>query len=148
VTNRAGDTDLDNWPISRLRQLLQPKLLRQLSLPTVIGFVQLGAAIMQVAASPPMPSIALWLVVSFAIGFSLGSAVRIAWDDRMAQVVLVGNQLALTLGFIIFNLGSRTVLEYALADLPSAGVSVLLVASGLLLGHSVGLSHRVHGALT
>jgi hypothetical protein len=122
--------------------------LRQLSLPTVIGLVQLGAAIIQVAASPPAPPIALWLIASFAVGFGLGCAIRVAWDDRTAQVVLVGNQLALTLGFVIFNFGSRTVLEYALGDLPTAGVSVLLVASGLLLGHSAGLLHRVHGVLT
>jgi len=134
-------------PCRRWRQLLQGKLKAQITLPTVIGLVQLGAAIMQIAASPVEPATALWLVVPLAAGLGLGSAILVAWDDQAAQVVLVGNQLILTLGFVVLNLGSRTVLEHFLGDGLTTGLDILLVASGLLLGHSVGLMHRVHAAL-
>ena len=147
MATAARTSELSVRPVRRWRRLLQRKLLTQLTLPTVLGLVQLGAAIVQLAASPVRPTTALWLITSFAVGFGFGSAIRVAWDDQAARVVLVGNQLILTLGFVIFNLGSRAVLEDVLGDLPAAGVSVLLVASGLLLGHSVGLMHRVHGAL-
>jgi hypothetical protein len=125
----------------------QGKLMTQIALPTVIGLVQLGDAIVQTAVSPVEPATALWLVVPFAVGFGLESAIRVAWDDQAAQVILVGNQLILTLGFVIVNLGSQTMLEHFLSDGLTTGLNALLVASGLLLGHSVGLMHRVHGAL-
>ena len=148
MSSRVQTSGLGQRPVRRWRRLLQPKLVTQLTLPAVIGLVQLGAAIVEMVTTPAGPMTALWLIAPFTVGFGLGCAIRVAWDDQAAQVVLVGNQLALTLGFVILNLGSRAILERVLGDLPTAGVSVLLVASGLLPGHSVGLLHGVHAALT
>jgi hypothetical protein len=148
MTTHSRTGESNELPVRRWRRLLQGKLLVQLTLPAVIGLVQLGAAVIQIRTSAVPPAGAgPWLLWSFALGFGLGCAIRVAWDDRAAQVVVVGNQLALTLGFVVFNLGSKTALEYLLGDLPTASASVLLVGSGLLLGHSAGLMHRVHGAL-
>src|SRR5919199_832808 len=75
--------------------------------------------------------------VSFMLGFGFGCAIRVAWDEDALQVVLVGGQVLLTLAFVIVKVGSKAVLQHALDDQTSAGVIVLLVGSGLLLGHSL-----------
>ena len=81
------------------------------------------------------------------LGFGFGCAIRVAWDDDALQVVLVGGQALLTLAFVILNVGSKAVLKHTVDDPTSAGVVVLLVASGLLLGHSLGLVRRIRGVL-
>ena len=129
------------------RRLLQGKLWRQVTLPVLIGLLQLGMAVLDIVGTPITPTSVLWLLVSFVLGFSFGCAIRVAWDEDALQVVLVGGQVLLTLGFVIVNVGSKAVLKHALDDQTSGGVIVLLVGSGLLLGHSAGLTHQIRRAL-
>ena len=44
MTNHARTVERNELPVRRWRRLLQPKLLVQLTLPSVIGLMQLGAA--------------------------------------------------------------------------------------------------------
>jgi hypothetical protein len=134
-------------PVQRWRRLLQGKLLRQVTLPVLIGLLQLGIALVETMRTPVTPASLLWLLGSFVLGFGFGCAIRVAWDDDALQVVLVGGQVLLTLAFVILNVGSKAVLKHALDDRTSTGVIVLLVASGLLLGHSLGLVRQIRGAL-
>jgi hypothetical protein len=99
-------------------------------------------ALVELAHTPAIPGTLLWLLLSLVIGFGFGRAIRVVWNDGAAQVVLL-----LTLGFVILNVSSKAVLKHTLDDLTSAGVIVLLVSSGLLLGHSVGLLRQIRGAL-
>jgi apolipoprotein N-acyltransferase len=126
---------------------VQAKLLRQVTLPVVLGLLQLGMALVDIARTPVTPTSLLWLLVSFVLGFGFGCAVRVAWDTHALQVVLVGGQILLTLAFVLVNLGSKAVLKHELDDQVSAGVIVLLVGSGLLLGHSLGLTRQIGRAL-
>ena len=142
VHRRPGERPVQHW-----RRLLQSKLLRQVTLPVLIGLLQLGMALVDIVRTPVTPASLLWLLVSFMLGFGFGCAIRVAWDDDDLQVVLVGGQVLLTLVFVIFNMGSKTVLKHTLDDQTSAGVIVLLVASGLLLGHSLGLVRQIRGVL-
>jgi apolipoprotein N-acyltransferase len=143
VYRRPGEPPPQRW-----RRLLQGKLLRQVTLPALIGLIQLGLALVEMVRTPVTPASLLWLLVSFVIGFGFGSAIRVVWDDDAVQVVLVGGQVLLTLAFVMVNVGSKAVLKHALDDLTSAGVIVLLVGSGLLLGHALGLGHQIRGVLS
>jgi apolipoprotein N-acyltransferase len=134
-------------PVQRWRRLLQGRLLRQVTLPVLVGLLQLGLALVELVRTPVTPASLLWLLVSFGLGFGFGCAIRVVWDDDALQVVLVGGQVLLTLAFVIVNVGSKAVLKHALDDRASAGVIVLLVASGLLLGHSLGLVRQIRRVL-
>ena len=134
-------------PVQRWRRLLEGKLLRQVTLPVLIGLLQLGLALVELVQTPVTPASLLWLLVSFGLGFGFGCAIRVVWDADALQVVLVGGQVLLTLAFVTLNVGSRAVLQHALGDRTSAGVIVLLVASGLQLGHFLGLTRQIRRVL-
>ena len=134
-------------PVQRWCRLLEGKLLRQVTLPVLIGLFQLGMALVELARTPVTPASLLWLLVAFGLGFGFGCAIRVIWDDDARQVVLVGGQVLLTLAFVTLNMGSKAVLKHALGDQTSAGGIVLLVASGLLLGHSLGLVRQIRRVL-
>ena len=134
-------------PVQRWRRLLEGRLLKQVMLPVLVGLLQLGMALVELVRTPVTPASLLWLLGSFVLGFGFGCAIRVVWDDDALQVVLLGGQVLLTLAFVILNVGSKAVLKHALDDRASAGVVVLLVASGLLLGHSLGLVRRIRGVL-
>jgi DNA-binding response OmpR family regulator len=83
----------------------------------------------------------------FSIG-ELPARVRsVLRRSRLGGEPECNGQVLLTLAFVIVNVGSRAVLKHALDGPTSAGVSVLLVASGLLLGHSLGLVRQIRGVL-
>src|SRR5918911_160276 len=134
-------------PVQRWRRLLEGRLLRQVMLPVLVGLLQLGMALVELVCTPVTPASLLWLLGSFVLGFGFGCAMRVVWDDDALQVVLVGGQVLLTLAFVILNVGSKAVLKHALDDRASAGVIALLVASGLLLGHSLGLVRQIRRVL-
>jgi hypothetical protein len=126
---------------------VQGKLIRQVTLPVLLGLFQLGLALLDILSTPVTPSTLLWLLASFAVGFAFGCAIRVAWDREASQVVLAGGQLLLTLAFILVNLGSKAILNHALDDRAPVSVIVLLVGSGLLVGHAAGLTHQIRRAL-
>src|SRR5919202_29443 len=134
-------------PVQRWRRLLEGRLLKQVMLPVLIGLLQLGMALVEIVRTPVTPASLLWLLGAYVLGFGFGCAIRVAWDQDDLQVVLVGGQALLTLAFVILNVGSKAVLKHTLGDPTSAGVVVLLAASGLLLGHSLGLVRRIRGVL-
>ena len=134
-------------PVHERRRLLERKLVRQLTLPVLIGLLQLGMALVAIVSTPVTSTSLLWLLVSFALGFAFGCAIRVAWDGEASQVVLVGGQLLLTLAFVMVNVGSKALLNHALDDHAPVSVIVLLVGSGLLLGHAAGLAHQIRRAL-
>jgi hypothetical protein len=142
IHSRPGERPVHYW-----RRLLQGKLLRQVTLPVLIGLLQLGMALVEIVRTPVTPASLLWLLGAYVLGFGFGCAIRVAWDQDDLQVVLVGGQALLTLAFVILNVGSKAVLKHTLGDPTSAGVVVLLAASGLLLGHSLGLVRRIRGVL-
>jgi hypothetical protein len=129
------------------RHLVQKELALLVVLPALVGLLQLGMAMLEIARTDAAPPSPVWLLVALAVGFGFGHAMRVAWDVDALQVILVGGQVLLTLAFLAISLGSRVVLMHAL-DLGSAGVLALLVAGGLLLGHSLGLLGEIRRALT
>src|SRR5919199_1588880 len=104
IHSRPGERPVHYW-----RRLLQGKLLRQVTLPVLIGLVQLGVALVEIVRTPVTPASLLWLLGSFVLGFGFGCAIRVVWDDDALQVVLVGGQVLLTLTFVILNVGSKAV---------------------------------------
>lgn len=137
-------------PTGRLRRrprLVQGKLSRQVAVPILIGVIQLGLAVTEIARTPLAMASLVWLLVAFVVGVGFGSAIRVVWDDDALQVRVVGGQILLTLGFVLVSVASKAVLKHELTDQTLAGVLVLLVGSGLLLGHSVGLRRQIRRAL-
>ena len=112
IYNRPGER-----PVQRWRGLLQGKLLRQVTLPTLIGLIQLEMAVADMVRTPVTPASSVWLLVCFVIGLGFGRAIRVVWDDDAAQVVLVGGQVLLALAFVMVSVGSKAVLQHELADL-------------------------------
>jgi apolipoprotein N-acyltransferase len=144
---QSGRLERGHRLLQRGRRLLERKLLRQVALPVLIGLVQLGMALTDIVSTPVTPTSLLWLLASFVLGFGFGCAIRVAWDSDALQVVLVGGQLLLTVAFVIVNVGAKAVLKHTFDDRASVSVIVLLVGSGLLLGHAAGLTHQIRRAL-
>lgn len=146
-----GSTTVDAYtrerPGQRWRRLLQRKLLRQVTLPTLIGLIQLALAVIDLSQSQLSATLLVWLVVALAVGWCFGRAIRVVWDRDTVQVILVGGQVLLTLAYLVVSVGSRIVLNRTLGDLDATGVTILLVASGLMLGRTLGMLRQIREAL-
>jgi hypothetical protein len=133
-------------PVQRWRHV-QGKLRRQVALPAVLGVTQLLLAAATIVQGEAPPSVLVWLVPALLVGLAFGRATRVAWDSETYQAVLVGGQVVLTLAWLAIQLGSRAALARALGDLSYAATITLLIASGLVLGHSLALLNRIARAL-
>jgi hypothetical protein len=134
-------------PPRRWRRLVQGKLRRQVTLPALIGLIQLGIAVAGIMKGEAPAAVLLWGVPALAVGFAFGRATRIVWDSETYQAVLIGGQVVLTLAWLAIQLGSRPVLTRALAELSFASAITLLIASGLVIGHSLALLGRIRQTL-
>jgi hypothetical protein len=134
-------------PVQRWRHLVQGKLRRQVTLPAVLGLIQLIMAAASIVRGEAPPSALLWLVPALLVGLAFGRATRVVWDSETYQAVLVGGQVLLTLAWLAVQLGSRSALTRALGDLSYAGAITLVIAGGLVIGHSLALLGRIGRAL-
>ena len=134
-------------PVQRWRHLVQGKLRRQVTLPALIGLIQLVLAVATIINGQAPATVLLWLVPALLVGFAFGRATRIIWDSETYQAVLVGGQVILTLAWLAVQVGSRPVLARALGDLSFAGAITMLMAGGLVIGHSLALLGRIGQAL-
>jgi hypothetical protein len=134
-------------PKPRWRRLLHRKLLLRLTLPLLIALVQLGLALAEIVGGKAPPALVVWLLPGLLVGLGFGRATRVAWNPDASQVALVGGQAALSLAFLVVQLGARPVLARALGDLSYAGAIALIVAVGLVAGRSLGLLGRIREAL-
>ena len=64
-------------PVQRWRRLLEGRLLRQVTLPVLVGLLQLGMALVELVRTPVTPASLLWLLGSFGLGFGFGCAVAL-----------------------------------------------------------------------
>ena len=134
-------------PVQQWRQLVHGKLRRQVTLPALIGLIQLIMAAASISKGEAPVAVLLWLVPALVVGFAFGRATRIIWDSETYQAVLVGGQVILTLAWLAVQVGSRPVLTRALGDLSFASAITLVMASGLVIGHSLALLRRIRQAL-
>lgn len=126
------------------RRLLQRKLLLRVTIPTVIGLVQLVLALMAISAGNARPVALLSLVPALAIGFIFGRSTRIAWDDERAQIALLQAQVVLAISYFVVRIGSHFLLEATLRGRVNDVATVLLLVScGLFIGRSIGLSVQI-----
>ena len=89
----------------------------------------------------------VWVMPALLVGLAFGRATRIVWNSETYQAVLVGGQVILTLAWLAVQVGSRLALAHALGDLVFAGAITMVVAGGLVIGHSVALLGRIRQAL-
>jgi hypothetical protein len=134
-------------PVHRWRRLLNRKLRMKVTIPTLVGLIQLGLAVVEIVDGRLPPPILLWLLPALIVGFGFGRATRMMWDSEASQLVLVGGQVVLTVAWLLVKVGSKALLSQVLEDLTAAGAIALLVASGLVLGHSLGLLGQIQGEL-
>jgi hypothetical protein len=143
---RTDPVDVER-PVQRWRRLVQGKLRRQVTLPAVLGLIQLVLAAATTARGEAPPSVLLWVLPALVVGLAFGRATRVVWDSETYQAVLVGGQLVLTLAWLAIQLGSRAALARALGDLSYAAAITLVIAGGLVIGHSLALLARIARAL-
>jgi hypothetical protein len=134
-------------PTQRWRRLVQSKLRHQVTLPACLGLIQVTLAVTGIVRGESPPSALVWLAPAVVVGLAFGRATRVVWDSEAYQAVLVGGQLVLTLAWLAIQLGSRQVLARALGDLSYAGAITLIIAGGLVIGHSLALLGRIGHAL-
>jgi hypothetical protein len=134
-------------PVQRWRHLVEGKLRRQVTLPALIGLIQLVLAVATIINGQAPATVLLWLVPALLVGFAFGRATRIIWDSGASQAVLVGGQVLLTLAWLAVQVGSRPALTRALGDLSFAGAITMVMAGGLAIGHALALLSRIRQAL-
>ena len=134
-------------PVQRWRRLLDRKLRMKVTIPTLIGLIQLGLAAVEMINGQIPPPTLLWFVPALIVGLGFGRATRMIWNSERSQLVLVGGQVLLTLAWLLVKMGSKVLLPQLLESLSAAGVIALLVTSGLVLGHSLGLLGQIQNAL-
>jgi hypothetical protein len=134
-------------PVHRWRRLLNRKLRMRVTVPALIGLIQLGLALVEMVNGRVPPLILLWLVSALVVGFGFGRATRVMWDSEASQFVLVGGQVVLTLAWLLVEVGSKALLPQVLEPLSAAGAIALLVACGLVFGRSLGLLGQIQDAL-
>jgi hypothetical protein len=134
-------------PAQRWRHRVQGKLRRQVTLPAVLGLLQLILAAASIIRGEAPPSVLLWLVPALLVGWAFGRATRVVWDPETYQTALVGGQVILTLAWLAVQLGSRSALTRVLGDLSYAGAITLVIAGGLVIGHALALLSRIRQAL-
>jgi hypothetical protein len=134
-------------PLQQWRDLVHGKLRRQVTLPALIGFIQLIMAGASISQGEAPAAVLFWLIPAFVVGFAFGRATRVVWDSQTYQTVLVGGQVILTLAWLALQIGSRPMLAYALGDLSFASAITMVVAGGLVIGHSLALLSRIRQAL-
>jgi hypothetical protein len=144
---RSVGTTASERPLRRWRQLVQGKLRRQVTLPALMGLIQLGIVAAAIVKGEAPAALLLWVAPALLVGFAFGRATRIVWNSETYQAVLVGGQVMLTLAWLAIQIGSRPVMTRALAELSFASAITLLIASGLVIGHSLALLSRIHQAL-
>jgi hypothetical protein len=134
-------------PLQRWRDLVHGKLRRQVTLPALIGFIQLIMAGASIGKGEVPAAVLLWLIPALLVGFAFGRATRVSWDSETSQAVLVGGQVLLTLAWLAVQVGARPVLTRALGDLSFAGAITMVMAGGLVIGHALALLSRIGQAL-
>lgn len=131
------------------RQLLQRKLLLSVTIPTAIGLVQLAFASYDIAAGDARALVLLFMLPALIVGYLFGRRVKIAWDDKSAQVSLIQAQVLLTIAYIVVRIGTHILLERALASrIQGVATAVLIVSFGLFFGRSLALAVQIWHALT
>jgi hypothetical protein len=143
---RTDSVDAER-PVQRWRRLVQGKLRRQVTLPAILGLIQLVLAAASIVRGEAPASVLVWLVPALLVGWAFGRGTRVVWDSETYQAVLVGGQLVLTLAWLAVKIGSGPALTRALDDVTYAGAITLVIASGLVIGHSLALLGRVGRAL-
>ena len=134
-------------PLQRWRRLVHGKLRRQVTLPTLLGLIQLIMAAASIVTGEAPAMVLVWVMPALLVGLAFGRATRIVWNSETYQAVLVGGQVILTLAWLAVQVGSRSALAHALGDLGFAGAITMVVAGGLVIGHSVALLGRIRQAL-
>ena len=130
------------------RRLLQRKLLLRVTIPTVIGLVQLVLAIIAIVSGDARVILLLFMLPALLVGYLFGRSTRIAWDDERAQVSLIQAQVLLGVAYIVVRVGTHFLLEKTLSGrVNGLATALLLVSFGLFFGRSLGLAIQIWHAL-
>lgn len=129
-------------------RLLQRKLLIRVTVPTLIGLVQLAFAIIAIANGQVSARILLWALPALLVGYLFGRSTKMAWDDEKSQIVLLRAQLLLTVSYIVLRVGGHFVLERTLGDRVGLADVLMVLSFGLFVGRTVGLAGQIRRALS
>lgn len=130
------------------RTLLQRKLLIRVTIPTVIGLVQLVFSIIAIVSGDARPAILLFALPALLVGYLFGRRTTIGWDDDRAQVSLIQAQVLLVISYIAVRVGTHYLLEVTLSSrIHGLATALLLVSFGLFFGRSIGLAVQIRNAL-
>jgi hypothetical protein len=130
------------------RRLLQRKLLLRITIPTVIGLVQLALSIIAIVSGDARPILLVFMLPALLVGYLFGRSTKVAWNDDSAQVSLIQAQVLLAVAYIAVRVGTHFLLEHTLSGrINSLATALLLVSFGLFFGRSVGLAIQIWHAL-
>jgi hypothetical protein len=129
-------------------RLLQRKLLIRVTVPTLIGLVQLVFAIVAIVNGHAPARMLLWSLPALLVGYLFGRSTKIAWDDEKAQIVLIRAQLLLTAAYIILRVAGHIALEKTLSGRMDLADLLLVLSFGLFFGRTVGLADQIRRALS
>ncbi len=130
------------------RRLLQRKLLLKITIPAVIGLVQLVLAVLAIVAGSARPVVMLWTVPALLVGYLFGRSTKIAWNSEATQIAIIQAQAWLAVGYIVVRVGSHFLMKETLSGrVNDVATTLLLVSFGLFLGRSIGLSDQIWHAL-
>lgn len=104
---------------TRLRNLLQRKLLFRLTIPMIIAAVMLVVVIID-SFFTSFPALTYaWILVGAIIGYPFGRMTKISWNSDKTQLVLDGSGMVLIVVYIITSIIRSVVLraEFAICHM-------------------------------
>lgn len=130
------------------RRLLQRRLLIRVTVPTLIGVVQLAFAIIAIVNDRVPARILAWALPALLVGYLFGRSTKIAWDDEKAQIVLIRAQFLITVGYVVLRVAGHFALERTFSDRVGLADVLLVLSFGLFVGRTVGLAGQIRRALS
>jgi hypothetical protein len=130
------------------RRLLQRRLAIRVTVPALIGLIQLGVVVWDLATGRSSVAVLWWAPPSLVVGYLFGRMTHIAWQRDDTQIALVGGQVALSVIYVVLRIGSRVAAHHTFADHAAAAVVFLVVSFGLFVGRSLGLAGQIWRTLS
>ncbi|MGE0542899.1 MAG: hypothetical protein AB7R89_22255 [Dehalococcoidia bacterium] len=129
-------------------RLLQRRLLIRVTLPTLIGIVQLVFAVVAVTGGNTPARILLWMFPAIIAGYVFGRITKIAWAHEGTQIALVRGQILITVAYILVRIGTKIALNETLGDRVNLADVLLVLSFGFFLGRTLGLADQIWQALS
>jgi hypothetical protein len=128
-------------------RLFQRRLLIRVTIPTLIGIVQLVFAVVAITGGNTPARILLWMFPAIIAGYVFGRITKIAWVHEGTQIALVRGQILITVAYILVRIGTKVALNETLGDRVNLADVLLVLSFGFFLGRTLGLADQIWQAL-